>query len=970
MEVIKMNSNNSGLDESKSYVAKDGAFTLAANGVIADICISKKDYKGITIAAEALAQDIKLVTGTPAQVKYDISHNHIVLAGTIGQNEWIDTLIEEGKLEVSGVKGTWETYVMETVHKPFAGVDKALVIAGSDKRGTIYGIYKVSEMIGVSAWAWWADSVPVRRTELIISDGKIVTKQPSVQYRGIFVNDENPCFGNWCNEKFGGVNSKMYVYVFELILRLKGNYMWPAMWGKSINIDDPESPKLADDYGIVMGTSHHEPMMRAQKEWTVLGNQYGGHANWNYQKNKEGLYRFWEDRIAENKNYEKIVTVGMRGDGDEAMIEGGKTEEIIALYEQIVTDQREILAKHINPDITQIPQVWCLYKEVEEFYSAGMKVPEDITLMLCDDNFGNVRHLPVGEMKNRKGGFGMYYHFDYVGEPRSYKWINNMPLQKCWEQMSMAYDYGVRKIWIVNVGDLKPMEFPMEYFLDLAYDFDKWGQRNKVEEYTYLWAQKEFGEAFAKDIAKVLSSYTKINGIRKPENLYYNIFHPINYGEADRILNMYKETASLAENIYDRIPIEKKEAFYQLVLYPAKASYNVYQLHLAVGKNHLFAKQGRNSANIFAQRANECFAKDWIYSEHYNKEMSGGRWKHMMTQAHIGDTGNWRAMEVNVMPKVDLVVPVSGPKLLVAVPNNDKIYEKGSTNLPDFTNIGNEYYIIDVGNGGDTPLSYSAIANQAWITMKMLHENVDDVVYVTGTLKGIASADSHISVCIDWSKIASNILDIQGSITITGAGKTVEVNVKAVRFNHKGLPRMTYVDTHGLIVMEAEHYVKTVSLGGGEWKKLDDYGRYLSSLKVFPTTLGAKTPGVDAPYMEYKFVTKATGKVIVYAFGAPTNSLSSETGMKYAISIDDEKPQEVDTFPKDTPVGHGKLWSDGVMYSGRLSRTKHKLSKDEEIHTLRFYMVDSGYVLQRLVIDTGAGLLESFLGPKETYYVK
>ncbi len=961
MDFIKMNANDTGLKKVKCSVKPSGYFALAEHGKVADICVSEQDFKGVAIAAKALTGDMELVSGLKAEVKSKPAGDYVVIAGTIGQSEWIDQLAEAGKIDISGIKGTWETYVMETVEQPFPGVKKALVIAGSNKRGTIYGIYKLSEMIGVSAWVWWADSYPVKRQELLIADGRIETKEPSVKYRGIFINDEEPCFGGWCWSKFGGINSKMYVHVFELILRLKGNYMWPAMWGKSINIDDPESPRLANEYGIVMGTSHHEPMMRAQKEWTVLGDQYGGHSNWNYQRNQEGLYRFWEDRIIENKDYEKIVTVGMRGDGDEAMIQGGKITDIISLYEKIVTDQREILAKHIHPDVTQIPQMWVLYKEVEEFYSAGMKVPEDITLMLCDDNFGNVRHLPMGEMRNHKGGFGMYYHFDYVGGPFSYKWINNMPLQKTWEQMTMAYEYGVDKIWIVNVGDLKPMEFPIEYFLDLAYDIEKWGQRNKVDEYTYLWAKKEFGEEFAKDTAKVLRGYTKINGIRKPENLFPDTFHPVNYGEADRILAMYEEIAKLAEELHGKLPAEKKDSFYQLVLYPAKASYLIYRLHIYTSKNLLYAKQGKNMANRVARYVNDSFVKDLIMSEYYNNEMSGGKWTHMMTQGHIGQTG-WRSAEVNIMPSLKMVTTAMGAKMVVTVPNDVKAYTEGAAVLPNFTNVGNEEHIILIGNSGDTPLNYTLTTDSDWILMKQ----EGDAEYVSGSLTGGNLEDSVIKVKADFGKLVGKDYS-EGKITVSGPGRTVEVHVKAVTYQTENLPPATFIDAQGIIAIEAEHYADKVSYGEGSWEVIEDYGRTLSSMKVFPTNLPAKKPGKDAPYLEYRFTTKAKGRIKVIVFSAPTNSLSSETGMKYAVAVDGNKEKIVDTFTNTTPVGHGKLWDLGVMQNCRITSTRHTLA-DQEVHTLRIYMVDAGFVLQRLIIECEGKLLECFIGPEESCY--
>jgi hypothetical protein len=976
MDFIRMNENDTGMNTEKCYISEDGFFTLARDWNIADICISLNDYDGVMIAAKALTKDIKLVTGKLPSLKNKLGKGQIVLAGTIGHNEWIDSLISEGRLEVSGISGKWETYVMETIDKPFQGVEKALVIAGSDKRGSIYGIYKLSELIGVSAWVWWADSYPKKRVELLIADGRIETKEPSVQYRGIFINDENPCFGNWCKEKFGGVNAKMYVHVFELILRLKGNYLWPAMWGKSFNLDDPDNPKRADAYGIVMGTSHHEPMMRAHNEWTQLGNLYGGHENWNYSRNKEGLYRFWEDRIRENKDYEKIVTVGMRGDGDESMIENGTVDEIIKLYENIINDQREILAKHIHLDVTNIPQVWCLYKEVEEFYTAGMKVYDDITLMLCDDNFGNVRHLPVADkerkdgsqqmLRSRKGGYGMYYHFDYVGDPYSYKWINNMPLQKTWEQMTMAYEYGVRKIWIVNVGDLKPMEFPTEYFLTLAYDIDKWGQKNKTREFTYQWARKEFGEEFADDVAEILRRYTKYNGRRKPESLLPSIYHPQNYNEADRVLEGYQQAVDLAESVFVHLPRCKKDSFYQLVLYPIKASYMINQLHICTARNRLCAAQGRNSANYFAGKVNDSFVKDWLMAQYYNQKMSAGKWKNMMTQAHIGQT-TWRSAEVNMIPKLSLVTPVNGTRIFVVLPGSQEIVQEGTFDLPDFIDIDDSRYTITVASGGEAPAAYYVKTDEEWILMRKKLEYGQGERFVTGVISGVAEMDCNIEIAVDWDKVPME--KTAGAVSICSTGVSVTVHVYAVRADVSGLPAKTFVDTQGVVTMEAEHYAENVSLGGGTWEVIDDYGRTLSSMKVFPVTLDVRMPGVDAPYLEYRFATKETGEITAYAYAAPTNSLTPDTGMKYAIAVDDEKPQIVDTFPKDTEVGFDEIWRNGVMDNCRITSTKHLL-KQAQVHTLRIYMVDAGYVLQRVVIDCNHSLKESYLGPEESYCVE
>jgi Glycosyl hydrolase family 115 len=446
-----------------------GSFCIADRGTSASLYVDPSDHVGVVRAAGDLESDITRVTDMHPAIARDPSGlgPRPIIIGTIGKSALIDRLIRTGKIKAAPIAGKWESFLIQVVPKPLPGVASALIIAGSDKRGTIYGIYDLSEQIGVSPWYWWAD-VPVQhRDALYVKAGTYVQGPPAVKYRGIFLNDEAPSLTGWVNEKFGTYNHEFYEKVFELLLRLKANYLWPAMWNNAFNEDDPLNPKLADDYGIVMGTSHHEPMLRAQQEWKRHGT-----GPWDYSANSDALRKFWDQGIERNKKYESIVTLGMRGDGDLPMSESAN----VALLETIVDEQRKILANRINRDVSAVPQDWALYKEVQEYYEKGMRVPDDVTLLWCDDNWGNIRRLPTEEERKRPGGAGVYYHFDYVGDPRSYKWLNTIPITKVWEQMTLSYEYGADRIWIVNVGDLKPMEFPIEFFLTLARDPRRWPQ--------------------------------------------------------------------------------------------------------------------------------------------------------------------------------------------------------------------------------------------------------------------------------------------------------------------------------------------------------------------------------------------------------------------------------------------------------------------------------------------------------------
>ncbi len=423
-----------------SYVQttpQPGGFAIVESKSAANIYVDPNDFPGVPRAAGDLQADIARVTGASAPIVTDPAKlaGRAIIIGTLGHSRVVDRLVRDGKIDASPIAGKWESTIVAVVQNPLPGVADALVIAGSDKRGTIFGIYDLSQQIGVSPWYWWGD-IPVRHRDAVYAGpGVFVQGPPAVKYRGIFLNDEDPDLTGWVNEKFGGYNHQFYEKIFELLLRLRANYLWPAMWNSSFNEDDPLNPKLADEYGIVMGTSHVEPMMRADKEWSRAG--YSARA-WNYATNPGQLRQFWDEGLVRNDHLESIITLGMRGKIDTPMASNGTMAANIALLEKIVADQRQIIARRINPDVTKVPQLWCLYKEVQEYYEAGMRVPDDITLLWSDDNWGNIRRLPTPAERNRTGGAGVYYHFDYVGDPRNYKWIDTNPIPKIWEQMNLA----------------------------------------------------------------------------------------------------------------------------------------------------------------------------------------------------------------------------------------------------------------------------------------------------------------------------------------------------------------------------------------------------------------------------------------------------------------------------------------------------------------------------------------------------
>ncbi|MGC5743782.1 glycosyl hydrolase 115 family protein [Chryseobacterium sp. NFX27] len=606
---------------------------------------------GILRAVKNLQSDFKKVTGEQPNMLNRISgiNSPLIIIGTVGTKSVIDDLIKQKKIDGKSLNGKTEKYIIQNVSNPFPGVSEAIVIAGSDKRGTIYGIYEVSQQIGVSPWNYWAD-VPVETKEnLYFKKGIYTDGEPAVEYRGIFLNDEEPSLGGWARTTFGGINSKFYEKVFELILRLKGNYLWPAMWGKAFYDDDALSGPLANEMGIVMGTSHHEPMAQAQTDWHRYIKRNNLPNVWDYSKNAKVLQEFWKAGMVRSKNWEKLVTVGMRGDGDEAMGEGTN----ISLLENIVKDQRKIIAEVTGKKADKTPQVWALYKEVQDYYDKGMRVPDDVILLFCDDNWGNVRKLPDLSKPFHKGGYGMYYHFDYVGGPRNSKWINISPIQRVWEQMNLSYEHKVDKVWVVNVGDLKPMEFPISFFLEMAWNPKQFNSKNLLE-YTKKWVAQQFGEKYSKEIARMINLYAKYNRRVTPETLDSKTFSLENYNEFETVLNDYRALAVDALRLKDRIPAQYQDAYYQLVLYPIDACSNLYEMYYAVAKNKELAAKNDIHANYYADKVKECFERNAYLDHKYNNEIADGKWTHMMDQMKIGYK-SWADGKENVMPEVTYI---------------------------------------------------------------------------------------------------------------------------------------------------------------------------------------------------------------------------------------------------------------------------------------------------------------------------
>lgn len=810
------------------------------------IYVDSKDYPLVRLSAELLSQDLKRVTGEEHKIVHSIPANadKLIIVGSLDRSSSISQLIRTKKINTAKIKGRWEAFQLTMVANPFKGIKEALVINGNDRRGTAYGVFELSAKLGVSPWYWWAD-VPVdSKKSIYINRNVSLSDYPRVKYRGIFINDEAPALSGWTKEKFGGFNHKFYEHVFELMLRLKANYLWPAMWGNAFYDDDSLSINSAEKYGIVIGTSHHEPLMRAHDEWRRYGT-----GKWNYDSNEVRLKEFWRAGMKRATN-EKIVSVGMRGDGDEPM----SRETATALLERIVADQRKIIADVTKKPVTETPQLWALYKEVQDYYDKGMRVPDDVTLLLCDDNWGNIRRLPKLNEKPRKGGYGIYYHFDYVGGPRNYKWLNTNSIPRVWEQMHLAWEYNAREIWIVNVGDIKPMEFPISFFLDYAWNPSAI-RPNDLQNYTRNWAATQFGEANSKEIAEIISKYTKYNSRRKPELLDAKTYSVGNYNELSRVTKEWLAIENMANRIEPSISNPFKDAYNQLVLHPVYACSNLQQMYFAVANNHEAYRMRSEATNGYATLARNLFIKDSVISDWYNHGISEGKWNHFMDQTHIGYT-YWQQPPVQVMPKVFTLPP-------------DSVIESARV-------------IVDE-----------------------------------------------------------------------------EVRTAAIP---KNVSKNSYQEVVGYVSIEAAEFTNATNTNEVKWTILPDHGKTGDAVTTFPVTSKSVVPGTTSPKLEYEIYVYDTGKVAINAYFSPTlNIQHTATGLQYAISIDDEKPQIISINKEDDKLG---IWNKWVADNIIIKTSQHRVLKSGK-HIVRYWMVDPCVVLQKLVLDFG-GLELSYLGPPST----
>ncbi|CAG7655968.1 glycosyl hydrolase 115 family protein [Streptomyces bryophytorum] len=1004
-----------------AYIATDprpGSFPLVAAGAATPLVVSADDHQGVVRVTGDLAADLERVTGVRPQVSVlaageQPAHRQIVLVGTIGRSPLVDALVAAGRLDVAGVAGRWETSLEQVVEHPMPGVDRAFVIAGSDQRGTIYGAYDVSRGIGVSPWVYWDDVQPERRHALYALPGAHTQGTPAVKYRGFFINDENPSLGTWAPAVFGpglapgypgGFNHAFYEKVFEVMLRLKANYLWPAVWGRAFAEDDPLNHATAAAYGVVMGTSHEAPMMRGIEEWnrhavaavrdaagtiTTPGHDpYGGTGEWSFRHNAEALKAYWTDGIRRmaDEGYEGVVTLGMRGNGDTSLADGDGIE----LMDQIITAQRAILADVTGAGPGEVPQVWTMYKEVQRYWDSGLRAPDDVTVVFTDDNWGNIRKVPDPALPPRSAGYGLYYHFDYVGGGRDYKWVDTTSLPNMWDQLHQTYAYGVRTLWVANAGDLKGNELPTQFFLDYAWNPDRW-QLADIPEWERRYATENFGPAHAAAIAQVLHTYAHLQSRRKPELLNRAItldpakdvahdasavvyddqatpFSLTSYRELESVTADWAALGAAAGQIARALPASARDAYFELVQYEVQATANLYALREAQFTSLHYAGQGRAAANSLADVAQARFADDLALAARFNDEVAGGKWKGFQTQPHIdygdvaryGPNAPWQQPELNNQALPDVIFPAlqrvdlpAQASMGVAIDGSDRWWprEPGPAVLPPFSPYQTQpAQYIEVFNRGAAPFDYRVTPAEHWLTADRPRGRVREQVRVT--------------LRVDWSRAPKGRTTVP--VEVAGPGG-VAVQVQAVIDNPVAARPVGFVEAGGCVSIEAAHASRAVAAGGVSWVCLTDIGRTGSGMRPSPVTAPRQTPGGGSARLEYELTLFSAGEVTVSAYVSPRNDVFARGGLAYAVSFDGDAPQTVNiTAASGANDGTmNRQWERNTSNNVNLTTTTHRIGRPGR-HVLKFWAVDPTVVLQKLVVDTG-GLRPSYLGPPESH---
>lgn len=924
-----------------------------------------------SIAAHLLANDIKMATGmlTPVITDKAQAAGNVIVIGNIA-SPLVQQFVGNTSSLTNSLIGKWECYALKVIDKPDNKISKVLVIAGSDARGTAYGVFDISEKLGVSPWYWWADAPVKQQKELTIPQNEFIAEPPGVKYRGIFINDEDWGLQPWAAKTFepetNDIGPKTYAKVFELLLRLKANLIWPAMHpGTKAFFSYPGNVKAAEDYGIVIGSSHAEPMLRNNVgEWDekTMG-------PFNYITNKEKVVQYWESRVKESTNIDAIYSMGMRGVHDSGMEGVKNAKEAVPLLEQIIKDQRGLLEKYRGKKADSIPQAFTAYKEVLDIYDNGLKVPDDITLVWPDDNYGYIQRLNNEHEKARSGGAGVYYHASYWGRPHDYLWLSSTHPALMREEMTKAYKTGADKIWVLNVGDIKPLEYNIELFLDMAYDPIRFREDSSVKQHQDLWLNTLFGNNQAQRISDVLWQYYQLAFERRPEFMgwsrtepttqttttQYNHFY---YGdEAQRRIDQYDELEKQVKALRLKMEEEQAAAFYQLVYYPVMCASWMNKKFLYRDKAIFYAKQNRLSAYDYAALSKATYDSIVKETDYYNNLLTGGKWKNIMSMK----PRNLPVYQEPVMPAftIDGAAGWSIAPEGFVTKDSSLSGTANAMQLPAFDNLNQQRYFIDVFLTDKRPVAFTAVTSQKWIRLSI---NSGSLIAEQG------KNQVRIWVTIDWDKAPAGE-KFSGNIIIKAGSKDVKVEVpgrqlqKAVAGNAN-----EYIENNGYVSLFAADYTRKQNKKGScSWALVSGLGYTGTTLQALPISINSGSlvtdPAIikrDHSAVEYDFNTFTATKPEVHIFTLPTHPLNNNCSMRYAVSVDGGALTVVDF----KTMGRSEEWKNNVL-SNRAERTVQLPFLEKGRHTLKIYCVDPGVMLDEIRIDLG-GLIKSYSTIPET----
>lgn len=947
------------------------AFALVTKQVQATVCYDNNDPLLIEKAANLFADDMKMVTGRKPAVSTDYKKNQpLLIVGTIEGNAMIRELSRKGKINITPLQGTWERYLIQTVDHPFPGVRKALVIAGSDRRGAAYGLFSLSELAGVSPWYWWADVAVKKRDELFVHAPATYSKSPSVKYRGIFLNDEDWGLKPWAaktfEKEYGNIGPRTYAKICELLLRLKANYLAPAMHPVSTAFyQTPRNKLVADTFAIVIGSSHCEPLLfNTASEWNQK--EMG---RWDYNTNKDKIQEVLSERVKESSPYENIYTLALRGLHDAAMGVGASMKEKVRTLGEALTDQRKILSRHINQPLENIPQAFTPYKEVLDIYSNGLEVPEDVTLIWPDDNFGYLKRLSSPQERKRSGRAGIYYHISYLGVPHSYLWFCTTPPALMYEELRKAYDTTADRIWLLNCGDLKGGEMQISLFLDMAYDIDRFNFEN-ISTYPARWLSHMFGEKRYKAFEDITLSHINLAFCRKPEFMGWGYWNNVwgggerrtdtefsfaNYNEAAQRLSEYRRIGNEAAELLESCRENERAAFYQLLYYPVKGAELMNRMVITAQNYRRYVRQQRSASNQLKEEVQCCYDSLQTITAEYNSLLNG-KWKHIMSmQQNYEGTSSYF-----LLPKMEEQYNPSGePRLAVQAEEEDVVTAYANFHiLPVFNAFTRKIRWIDIYNQGSGVLKWRAQPSDNWIMLSQTSGNT--------------ATESRIQVSVDWDKVPKGD-KITGSITVLTETQREQILISVFNPSSPSAEavRGLYVEDNGYVSIPAAGFhrkqendaVKMCIINGlGIEGKAVQLGDPLAPLQIYRSD--------EAPRLEYDFYTFNAGLVDVYTYVLPTFPLHADRDFKlpehtnadtkYSVRIDNGSI----ATPPTSAVEYSEAWYQSVLKNCRVNKSTLYVDKPGK-HTLQIRCGDPGTVIQKVVIDLG-GLKRSYLGPEST----